>query len=621
MQMHLMSKWLLSFLCGIFIGLSTFTSAQETPKSRYRMQEVVVTASRLPSTFMETVRHVTVLDSTDIRSLPVQSVQELLSYVQSADVKQRGPLGVQADVSLRGSTFEQTLVLLNGVKVTDPQTGHHQLNIPVSLQDIERIEVLHGHGSSIYGPNAFGGVVNILTRESRGAFLSTGAVAGEYGLLEGHITSAYPVGRTANRLSFSKRISGGYRPNTDFDITRFTHTTTVDVGEQQMNLLAGYMRKAFGANDFYAGNFPNQREETRTSIVQMGGEFQVRKMTLLPKMYWRRNYDEFILDSQRADWYRNRHTTDSYGGELQSQFTSALGQTAVGGELGRELIRSNSLGNHQRSRGGLFLEHQMELASSLDVMTGAFAYYHSGWGWKVWPGVGIGLSVTPTLQVYGNIGKAYRVPNFTELYYDSPANKGNPSLKPEESLSYEGGLKWLDRGLLGNISLFRRHGNNLIDWGRNHSDDPWMVRNLSRIRTTGMEAAVDVFPHQSGFSGPVNRIELKYGYLRSTIQEVAATQSKYVFNYPRHQVMVDIILSLPFRLRQRWSYRYENRLSGSGHQTHQIVDTRLYRRSANFRLFLDVTNLFNEQYRYFPGVPMPGRWIRLGIETTINGTD
>jgi len=584
------------------------------------MQAVVVTASRLPSTFMESVRYVSVLDSTDIRSLPVHSVQELLSYVQGADVKQRGPLGVQADMSLRGSTFEQTLVMLNGAKATDPQTGHHQLNIPVSLQDIERVEVLHGHGSSLYGPNAFGGVINILTKQPRGTSLTTRATAGEHGLVEGHITSAYQLGSSANQISFSRRISDGYRHNTDFDITNLTHTTTVDIGNHRANLLAGYVRKAFGANDFYASNFPDQREETRTGLVQLGGDLRVRNLTLLPKIYWRRNHDEFILDSQRPEWYRNEHTTDSYGLELQTRFSSALGQTAVGGEFGRELIRSNSLGDRQRSRGGLFLEHQMEIVPALDVTTGAFAYYHSGWGWQVWPGAGMGVAVTPTLQLYGNIGKAYRVPNFTELYYDSPANKGNPSLRPEESLSYEGGVKWLTRGLMGNVTLFQRRGSNMIDWGRTNADDPWVVRNLSRIRTTGVEAAVEVLPRQFGFPRVPDRMELKYGYLQSTIQDVATRQSKYVFNHPRHQVMADLTLSLPFKLRQRWSYRYEYRLTGSAHQTHQVVDTRLYRRNGNFRIFLDVTNLFNEQYQYFPGVPLPGRWIRVGIETTINGT-
>jgi len=605
----------LSLVLAIWMVIpSQIVLAQSLPPARYQMDEVVVTASRFPTSFLDAVRFVTVFDSADIADAPVQSIQGLLLYSQGVNLRQRGPLGVQADIGIRGSTFEQTMVLLNGMKITDPQTGHHQLNIPVTLQDVERVEILHGQGSSIYGPNAFGGVVNIITNEPGGNTLSTKVTGGDNGFVEGLISSNFQIGGVRNRFSLSKSVSNGYRHNTDFDILTITNNSLIKVGNRTFNLMGGYSRRIFGANDFYASNYPNQHEDIKTGTIQVTGRIPVSGFEISPGIYWRRNNDEFLLDFERPEWYRNRHRTDVIGVEIQIRFRSRFGSTAIIGEAGREIISSNSLGDHQRNRGGISLEQQIPIGRRVNVVADAFAYYHSGWGWQVWPGLGMGVKISPNLQVVGNIGQAYRVPNFTELYYDSPANVGNPELQPEQALSYETGLKWLSNTIIGNVSVFQRKGTNLIDWGRNSADEPWLADNISEVTTSGAEASLKLLP---AWSLPLRSVDFRYGYLYSDLHKVDAAESKYVLTHPEHNLIADFTIVYPLEIRQRLSVR-RNVYANSGSQ--QVVDTRISRTFNTVRIFLDITNLFDTDFEIIEGIPMPGRWARFGIETHLNGS-
>lgn len=615
-SVHPALGWLMGMVVatGMLIGPGQHLCAQAVPPAKYGMPEVVVTASRLPTTFLNVARHVTVLDSSDIAMLPVQSMQDLLTYVQGADIRQRGPLGVQADVGFRGSSFEQTLVLFNGMKITDPQTGHHNLNLPVTLQDVSRVEVLHGQGSSVYGPNAFGGVINIITERPLGTALTTRLTGGSHGLVEGDMAVDYSLGATANQLSFARRQSDGYRHNTAFHITSISQQTAIGTGDEPVRLFAGYVEKAFGANGFYSTRFPDQYEHTRTGILHASTRFTLGRLQFAPKLIWRRNHDDFILDNTRPDWYRNKHTTDSYGAEIQSTLETRLGRSAFGGELGAERITSTSLGDHNRGRIGLFFEQQTTVAHLIQVMLGISAYYHTSWGWQALPDFGLSIPISRQFRLYGNIGQAYRIPNFTELYYESPANKGNPNLEPERALSFEGGVKWVKPAFLGDLSVFRRNGTNMIDWARSSDADPWVVKNIASIRTTGAELNLRAFPDRIFGMDFLQKVQLKYVYLHSDLASVSDMESKYVLDHLRQQLIGDVVLSLPFKLEQRWTVRYEDRIHGDHYG---LLDTRLSCPAGMARIYLDVTDLLDTVYEEFPGVPMPGRWVRVGVETRI----
>ncbi len=245
-------------LCGFAHQLC----AHEDP--RYELPELVVTASRIPSTFSELTRSIRIIDRKDIANWPAHSIQDVLRYAAGVDLRQRGPLGVQADASIRGGTFEQTLILIDGIKVNDSQTGHHNLDLPLTLNDIDRIEILEGHGSRLYGPNAFGGVINIITNRDQGKTLGLEALAGGFGLAGGGLSLSYSEGPLSHRLSVSGRRSAGYREHTDSRIlTAFWHSL-LRKDQREMAISLGHTNKVFGANGFYSDQFTNEWEHILT---------------------------------------------------------------------------------------------------------------------------------------------------------------------------------------------------------------------------------------------------------------------------------------------------------------------------------------------------------------------
>lgn len=596
----------------LFLATVSAALAQEsTPQ--YKSEEVVVTASRMPSSLLSATRYVTVVDSSEIATLPVESIQGVLQFVTGTDLKQRGAMGVQADVSIRGATFDQTLILVDGVKMNDPQTGHHSFSIPVPLSEVARVEVLHGHGSSLYGPNAFGGVINIITKRSAKTGANLSLTAGEHGFYGGAATLTHTVGKTAHRLGLHKRASTGYRHNTDFDINKISYQGTILIPAAPVNVYAGLTEREFGANDFYSTAFPDQRESVRTTLFRAVSEIQVGELFIVPQFHWRQNSDDFILDNTRPEWYRNRHTTDVYGGEVTAALENRFGRTALGFEYGEESIESSNLGDHSRQRGGIVLEHQAEFLDRINLDLGAFAYYHSGYDWQVYPGIGLGYQVSDLSSAFINLGQAYRVPTFTDLYYTSPANIGNPELEPERSRSYEAGYRWFNQILTGNVAAFYRDGYNLIDWTRNQVDSPWMVQNIRDVNTYGTEIRLTFLIENLRNRTRIPKVELKYAYLNSETENLNA-ESKYLLNYLRHQLQAGIHLRLPAGIRQSWAVRYNDR---AGLDSFTLTDVRTQRTFGNFLLRLDITNLFDASYQEIPGVPMPGRWVRFGIETTV----
>jgi len=416
---------ILSLLINLIAaGAGICLEDQNFEANYHQSDEIIVTASKYPTTFSETTRSVTVINRREIEHAPVQSIQDLLEYAVSVDVQQRGPQGIQADVSIRGGTFEQTLILINGLKVSDPQTGHHHLNLPLTLADIDRIEILRGHGSRLYGPNAFGGVINIITRDIQSQMVTLKTAMGEYGLLEGVVSVAFPATmRSSHRLSLSHRTSDGYRENTEFDDTAAFYTSTLEVTRGEVNLSMGYREKEFGANSFYSDYYPKEWEKTGTTFMAMSADLIISGTTLTPQIYWRQNTDDFILDRDDPEFYHNQLTTNVYGVEIALALRSRHGLTTFGSELSNEEIGSESLGNHSRMKGGFYLEHRIKPLIKLNVSAGVFASYYPDWGWNVCPGLDAGYTLSEVTRLTVSVGRSFRVPTFTELYYDSPANK------------------------------------------------------------------------------------------------------------------------------------------------------------------------------------------------------
>lgn len=606
-----MIRFLLKVFAFIIICVSFFASVSfsQMLDTTVVIDEIVVTAGKVPFSLSEVPRSITVITQEELKNAPVQNIQDLLSNYSGIDIKKRGPEGVQADVSIRGGSFEQTLILIDGIKMSDPQTAHHNLNLPINIEDVERIEILKGQASSIYGPNALSGVINIISKKGISNKMTANLSGGSSGYYQGALSVHSPFGSLSNMFSFSKTKSDGYRHNTNFDIVTAYGNSSFGFNSGNVNFTLGYTEKKFGANGFYSDKYPNQWEETKTFFTSSSVNFALGNLSVNPKAYWRNNKDYYLLDYQRPSFYKNTHETNSYGFELQSTLTTDAVTFSLGGEYNFDKIESSNLGNHTRNKGGISTEIYSAPIKNLRLIFGGFAYYYDSFGVKFRPGVDIGYKISNKISIYTSAGKSFRIPTFTELYYSSPAQLGNVNLQPEEAVTYESGINYYSSSFTSNIGVFLRKGNNLIDWIRETSDKPWRSENVAVINTMGFDLSFSFFPENFFDDSFIKKIKISYAYLDSDIEK-NSYQSKYVLDHLRHQLISEITHYLPLNAFMSWVFRYEDRLD---QESYFVTDAKLAIPLYKTELHIEVTNIFNHSYLDISGIPMPGRWIKAGL--------
>jgi iron complex outermembrane receptor protein len=631
--------------------MNTFAQTDTTSiANKIRLAEVEVTAHRAPSLYSEVGRLITVVPRSEIEALPVQSVQGVLKYMMNVDVRERGPLGVQADLSLRGGSFDQVMILLNGVNITDPQTGHHNLNLPVDLNSIDRIEIIEGPASRVHGPNAFSGAINIITGTSKENKVSVNTLAGENGLYNAGATLNHNIDNTTSYLSVSKGGSDGYIDNTDFDILNLFYQLRYKKSHESLNFQTGYTNKAFGANSFYTATFPNQFEQTRTFFSSLGFETG-KNIRLKPNIYWRRHHDRFELfrDSKNAaTWYsgHNYHMTDVFGGNINATIPWSLGKTSVGGEVRSENIWSNNIGvdmdepldvpgesgkqftkSYHRSNASLFLEHNFKLGN-LSVSGGIMANFNSGLNYRFnwFPGVDLSYWISPRLKWMASYNQSLRMPTFTDLFYDGPTNVGNPDLEPEEASTVESGVKYVNKVISGHINGFYRNGKNLIDWGRRDGEEEYTTSNVNEINAYGIEVGTTVFPKKIGVP-VIEKIDLNYAWLDQDKNPEEGYESVYVLNHLEHKFNMGVHHDIVKNISARWNFLFQDRVGSFTRSSDNAVieyepfwltDLRITWHNQSWRVFAEAANLFDKKYYDMGELERPGRWIKAGVQFSVS---
>ena len=474
---------------------------------------------------------------------------------------------------------------------------------------------MKGHGSRIYGPNAFGGVINIVTQKPEKRELAFNTAAGENGLLMGSITYSHPINDDVHQITISEKQSDGYIPNSEFKLSSLAYNTSINSLGAVFDVSLGWQDKEFGANTFYTDRFPNEWEHITVGFLNAGASWAGNSFSYKNSISLRTHEDDFVLDSERPDWVRNSHSTDVLSIESQIDYDSNLGITSFGGEFGMESIKSPSLGDHDRNRGGSFFEHQFNDFGRLNIIAGAIAYCYEGWDWGVYPGVALGFTISQKLRLFGTVGGSFRVPTYTDLYYDTPANKGNPELQPEEATSFETGVVMTGGGYRTNISYFMRYGRDIIDWVRADPGDPWQVKNIPELNTSGIETSILIHPRWYNQVLPINHIRLGYTFIESD-RKLEEFESKYALNYLEHQAKLSLRHPLPFGLMQTWEVRYEERIENAGYT---VTDTRIAMKLSSGSVYVSATNLFDTSYREISSVVMPRRWIKVGWNLNLLG--
>jgi outer membrane receptor for ferrienterochelin and colicin len=585
----------LIFVLVAFPGASAF--AQQPPD-----EKVIVTANAYPVPFENLSRSVTVFTREDIKNLPARSIADVLTLATSVDMRPRSPFGLQSDISIRGSAYSQVLILVDGVRVNDSQTGHHNSDFPVQLQDVDRVEVLLGPGSSIYGADAFGGIINIITRRDpervRASFSG-----GQYGFLEGSFSAGFRKGRLEQSISVTGNRSSGFQYDRDFRNVQVSARTSVG---PHTSFFVSHVNKEFGANGFY-GPSPS-REWTDQTLVSAeyrhtGGSGN----ETLFQGYFRTHGDRFLYDQRFPGLFKNSHRTQSAGAIVKTrQRLSDAAAITLGGEFGGDWILSNNLGDHAYARTSLFAELQWNFGKTAVVYPGLRLDYYSNFGAAASPSLSGSWWILPRVRLRSSIGRAFRIPTFTELYYHDPNNQANDALEPESAWSADLGADFIPaKNWLGSVTLFSRQERNVIDWIRSSPAEKWHTSNIRKLHTRGAEVGMEhPFGSRAGVSAHYSRIWIDAGAVNYI--------SKYVLDYARDSWSASTFFPIPLALEYRQTLTYKKRSNG---RSYWLMDGRLERPFGRFAAGIDFMNLLDSRYQETVGVDMPGRWLIFNIRT------
>ena len=584
-------------------------AAQERP--RFRLDTVRVdVGSRLSVELPVRTRSVEVLDREAIEALPARNVAELLRWTTGVDLQSRSP--VSHDLALRGGGFEEVLVLVDGARASDAQTGHFDLDLAVPLDRVERIEILRGPASATWGADAVGGVVNIVTRPLEGwtARMEGGSQATWGGALSGGMSTA---GGTRLSLSAEGGRSDGHREGTDHRARIVHGTLRSPLGEGELAVDLGAAWREFGAGFFYASNPAwDEFERTRTQTLSLGWTGPRREgLVVEPRVTLRRHEDTFLLIRDDPSFYRNRHVGWQVGAEVVGRHRGAgKVAVAVGAEAFADLLRSNNLGDRQEGRGGITGELVWTPDPATVLQVGLRGDVHDRWGGVASPSLSAARWLGGGLRLRGSVGRSFRAPTFTDRYYVDPANIGNPELRPERGWTVDAGADWtpvpaLSLGLTG----YLRRSRDLIDWARPLDappEVPWVTRNVEAARTRGVEL-------DAALRGPEGVVLTAGGTLLSLrVEDEGPFRSKSTLRPLTETVRGGVRAPVgPLTVSLQGT-----RARRLGEDPWLRLDARLLLEVGGWgALYLDAGNLTDASYPDTTGLKAPGRSVLLGIRS------
>ncbi len=610
------------------------------------LEDVEVLASRVPLTQVQAPRLVTVLSAVDIAAAAVHSINDLLEYAVGIDVRQRGDMGVQTDISVRGGTFDQITLLLNGVNISSPHTGHLSADFPVTVQDIERIEVVEGPSARVFGTRAFTGVVNIVTRKGDS---SAHLYGGSYGYAGADLRLSGKTGKIENSLSGGYSRSDGATPNSFFQSTRAFYQGEYKDEDLQVDLQLGYSYKPYGANTFYGAASTDQWESNERYMGALTAQTHAGRLHLSPAVSWNRWFDHY-------QWHKgsplgeNYHQVDTWSASLNSWFETRFGKTSFGFEMRNEGIYSTKLGEpmvagkyfdvrghdglsdstqytHHANRTNLsaFIEHDL-LLRDWTLSAGLLANMNTGldYKWRVYPGVDVSWRPSAYWKLFLSWNMALRMPTFTDLYYSGANIEGTTDLKPEKTNDVSVGTRFRRDGWRVEASVFYSHKSDMIDWVV-YSDDLAAEQALNPSATgtfrsgnfeldnVGVEWNATFLPREIWQQCYLKKIGVQYAYIDEDISYSRSIEkSKYAMEYLRHKVVLQAETRLWKQLNLSLSWRWQDRV-GTGNDPYSLLDGRLSWDASKWTIYADCSNLLNATYYDYSYIKQPGRWGKIGF--------
>ena len=619
------------------------------------LDEVLITGSRAPLTAVQSAKIVEIVTHDQIERAEAHTLNDVLKLSTGVDVRQRSGFGVQTDISINGGTFDQITLLLNGVPLSNPQTGHNAADFPVSISDIDHIEILEGSSARIYGSSAFSGAVNIVTRTPSRTGARVNMEGGSFGTFGGDAAVSWnPSASLQQLLSGGYMQSDGGTANSNFRKRRGFYQGGFNSTFIRLNWQAGITSQDFGANTFYSARFPNQYEATRRYIASASAAIRpfahsdnttAASFEIKPMLYGHRNYDHFqlIKGMTGAQKGENYHRLDVYGASVDLNLSWLLGKTAIGADVRKEHIMSTAYGQlldsarwiaikgtdrmynkrADRTNTSLFLEHNVVL-NKVTISAGIMANRNTALDndFRFYPGIDISYRPNNHWRLYAGWNKALRVPTFTDLFTANSAQQGNLNLKPERNSTFKIGSRFTTTGIEAMATMFYSRGRNMIDWVyETATSTRYHALNIGKLNNMGFSTEARLNLSQLLFSQAETKGEpvlMKVGYAyihqkHTTNQPIY--RSLYALEYLRHKVVVELSHPIVSHLSASWALRWQQRMNG--YKPYAKVDGKLTWREQRWQIYLKADNLTCHRYYDLGSVLQPGLWIMAGAGITL----
>ena len=610
----------------------------------------VLSVATLTYASAESVSTDPVVNRADIAQAPVQSINDLLKYAVGVDVRQRGPIGTQTDISIRGGTQDQVILLLNGINICDPQTGHNAMDLPIDLSEIVRIEVLEGPAGRIYGSSSLVGAINIVTRPAPATSADVAVEGGSYGYGKVSARANLRQGSWNNQVSAGYNRSDGYSRskagtlNTDFSGSKAFYQGQYADNDVRIRWHLGIADKGWGSSTFYASpkwQADDQYEHTTKLYSAIQAETYIGKLRLMPSIYWNQNYDRYEGYRNHPEKMKyNYNRTDIYGINLSSYFDWAAGRTAFGAEIRNEDLMSGNLGEPlsephaikgtnrdytlglNRTNISGYLEHNL-LLEHLTVSAGLVAVKNtwSNMNMTIYPGIDVSYRPDTHWTLHASYNTSLRMPSFTEMYYKLQGYAADPHLKPEEMQAFEAGAQYSQQTLTISATLWHHRGRNMIDWIMDTSlgdEAVWQSVNHTKVNSLGFEVKAQLSILNSQFSA-------SYSYIDQDKEQEPNIVSQYALEYLRHKFVANALFPLWKQLTLGLNFRWQDRVGQytdfdgivQDYLPYALVDARLSWQQKKWKLYLEANNLFDKDYVDFGHVEEPGRWLIVGMNLSL----
>ncbi|WP_159018667.1 TonB-dependent receptor plug domain-containing protein [Algibacter sp. L3A6] len=603
-----------TFALTAFI-MCTFISHAQQEQQKQDLDTIVVASTRINLPFKENSRTINIISAEAIKNSAANNIADLLQQVAGIDVRRRGTGGSQADLYIRGGSFDQTLLLIDGVKMNDVQTGHHTMNAALPIEVIERIEIIKGPAARIFGQNAFNGAINIVTKKELNNTVSVKAETGSFGQLNAGVTIATDLENSSHIVHVDKMSSAGYRYNTDYDNSNFFVKSVFNKDKKAIEMIATFQERKFGANGFYARESgTDQYEETQNSLIAFSTQFKTENLTIKPRIYWKRNQDEYVYLRNDPTVYRNLHISNKIGAEVNGSYRSKAGITGFGIDMSEDFITSNNLGDRDRFMTTLFLEHKFKvLDDKLDITPGVAVTYFSDFDFYAFPGLDVGYKISDAVKAYGNIGYTYRIPTYTDLFYNDPSTAGNPDLEVEEAFAQEIGIKYFSPRFSGSVAIYNRDAQNLIDFIRpNTTEAIYTATNITDVNTKGVEVDAAYNFKLNTFN---QTLAVGYNFLEDDILNQNKELSRYSLNTLKHHFTTRLSTQLLKNVSHNIIYKHAQRTTGD---SYNVWDASLVVNVKQLEFTVTANNIFNADYIEAGFVPMPPKNILFGMRYSLN---